>query len=111
MFCRECGYELADDAVTCSKCGVATQQSVQKIPNHLIGSILTTICCCPVFGIVAIVYAAQVNTKLVAGDIQGAIASSKKAKAWMWWGVGIGFVVQLLLRLAFLGAQFAPSAQ
>ena len=40
----------------------------RNIPNYLVQAILTTLFCCLPFGIVAIVYAAQVNTKIEAGD-------------------------------------------
>ena len=39
-----------------------------SVPNYLVQAILTTIFCCLPFGIVAIVFAAQVNGKL-AGEI------------------------------------------
>ena len=51
-------------------------------PNYLVWAIVTTILCCLPFGIVSIVYAAQVNSKWVAGDTQGAVQSSKNAKIW-----------------------------
>lgn len=54
----------------------------QEIPNYLVWSILTTIFCCQPFGIVSIVFAAQVNAKQAQGDIAGALDSSKKAKTW-----------------------------
>ncbi|MFZ3275199.1 MAG: CD225/dispanin family protein, partial [Lutibacter sp.] len=41
--------------------------------NYLIESILVTIFCCLPFGIVGIVFAAQVNAKFDAGDYEGAI--------------------------------------
>ena len=52
------------------------------VPNYLVPAILTTVFCCLPFGIVAIVYAAQVNSKLAAGDRAGAMAASKSAKTW-----------------------------
>src|SRR5687768_15957118 len=52
--------------------------------NYLVPAILSTICCCLPFGIVAIVYAAQVNGKWDAGDSQGAQDAAKKAKMWIW---------------------------
>lgn len=53
-----------------------------EVPNYLVWAILTTIFCCLPFGIVSIVYAAQVNGKLAAGDYAGAVASSNNAKRW-----------------------------
>jgi hypothetical protein len=52
------------------------------VPNYLIPSILVTIGCCLPLGIAAIVYAAQVNTKLASGDVAGAMQSSALAKRW-----------------------------
>src|SRR6266508_2255291 len=43
------------------------------VPSYLVPSILSTVCCCPALGVVAIVFAAQVNSKLAAGDVQGAM--------------------------------------
>ncbi len=67
-----------------------------KIPNYLVQSILVTLCCCLPLGIVAIVFAAQVNSKLAAGDLAGAQASSANAKLWCWIAFGIGIGLQLI---------------
>ena len=64
-----------------------------NLPTYLTQSILVTLFCCVPFGIVAIVYAAQVNSKLQAGDFAGAADASAKAKMWCCWSVGIGIVV------------------
>jgi hypothetical protein len=62
----------------------------QSVPNHLawaiVSAVLATCLCCPIglIGIVAIVYAAQVNTKLNQGDIEGARRASDTAKIWCW---------------------------
>jgi hypothetical protein len=72
------------------------------VPNYLVQAILVTLCCCLPFGIVAIVYAAQVNSKLDSGDIAGATAASNNAKLWCWIGFGAGAVAILVYLL--LGA-------
>jgi hypothetical protein len=73
------------------------------VPNYLVPAILSTICCCLPFGIVAIVFAAQVNAKLQAGDMQGAMQASQRAKIWFWVAVLCGLISTLfclpLLRL------------
>jgi len=53
-----------------------------KPPNYLVHAILSTLCCCLPFGIVAIVFAAQVDSKYAAGDYAGSEEASKKAKMW-----------------------------
>jgi hypothetical protein len=70
-----------------------------SIPNYLVFSILATVLCCLPAGIVAIVYAAQVNGKLQAGDIAGAQLASKNAKMWCWISFGVGLGVGLLYGL------------
>jgi hypothetical protein len=68
-------------------------------------AILATILCCLPAGIPAIVYAAQVNGKLQAGDLAGAQAASKNAKMWCLISAGLGLGVGLIWGvLAFLGA-------
>jgi hypothetical protein len=71
----------------------------RNVPNYLVQAILVTIFCCLPFGIVAIIFAAQVNGKLAAGDYAGAVNCSGQAKMWSWIGFGIG----LLGILAYFG--------
>ena len=85
------------------------QFSSQQPPmpgNQLVLAILSTVlglvCCSGInlpFGIVAIVFASQVNGKYAAGDFQGAISSAKQAKIWGWISMGLvilGFVLNLI---------------
>ena len=64
-----------------------------NVPNYLVQSILTTLLCCLPFGIVAIIFAAQVNGKLAGGDYAGAVQASKQAKMWCWISFGIGLAL------------------
>ena len=103
MFCPQCGISNADNAAVCVQCGRSLQPSVPQaaqpgypaaaqvyVPNYLVFAILTTIFCCLPAGIPAIVYAAQVNGKLQAGDMAGAQMASKNAKMWCWIALGVG---------------------
>jgi hypothetical protein len=76
-------------------------------PNYLVWAILTTIFCCLPFGIVSIVFAAQVNSKWQDGDYQGARLSSKNAKLWAWIAFGVGifgaFIWSILALLGVIG--------
>jgi hypothetical protein len=76
------------------------QGTPSKIPNYLVQSILVTLCCCIPFGIVAIVYAAQVNSKMAANDFAGAQNSSDQAKKWCWIGFGVGLVMNIIVMVA-----------
>ena len=53
-----------------------------KPNNMMVFAILTTIFCCLPFGIVAIVYAAQVNSLWEAGNYPAAYNAAGKAKNW-----------------------------
>ena len=59
-------------------------------------------------GIVAIVYAAQVNGKLAGGDYEGAVSASNNAKLWSWISFGGAAVIFVLY---FLLIMFAGVAQ
>lgn len=78
------------------------------VKNWLVESILSLICCGGLFAIPAIVYAAQVNGKLQAGDYYGAQQASENAKKWLIIAVCIGVVCNFLV----VGIQiFAAMAQ
>ncbi len=103
MYCRKCGTQNDDNAYRCLKCGEILQHVAgcggappQKIPNYLAQSILVTLFCCLPLGIPAIVFSAQVNDKIQAGDVQGAMEASRKAKMWGWWSFGVGLAVGIL---------------
>ena len=72
--------------------------------NFLVQAILVTLCCCLPFGIASIVYASQVNSKVVAGNMAGAHESAQKARFWFWWALGVGLPVQILLVLVQIAA-------
>jgi len=100
MFCTTCGQQLSPGMNLCPNCGAevvypAAAVQMTTINSYLVQSILVTLCCCMPFGIVAIVYAAQVNSKLAAGDQDGALAASNNAKLWCWLGFGIGLVIAI----------------
>ena len=116
MKCAKCGAENADNALTCVQCGASLQPSapmgapMQKIPNYLVQSILVTLFCCLPLGIVAIIFAAQVNGKAQAGDMAGALEASKKAKLFCWISLGIGLaglVIYLVLMMIGVAVGFA----
>jgi hypothetical protein len=114
MFCTQCGASNPDNALTCAQCGRSLQPGAvttplpvtgvvippgTSVPNYLVFAILTTVFCCLPTGIPAIVYAAQVNGKLQAGDLAGAQLASKNAKTWCWVSFGVGLGVTLLYML------------
>ena len=133
MNCPNCGTSNLDNATICINCGrslapppvvppvtqsytpppssassAAAAAAGPTIPNYLIQSILVTFCCCLPFGIVAIIFAAQVNSKLAAGDRAGALDSSRKAKMWTWIALGTGLLVWVIM-LTVWGAAIAQA--
>ena len=61
--------------------------------TYLMEAIVATLLCCIPFGIVAIVYAAQVDSKFSAGDYQGAQKAAHSAKTWYHVALISGLVV------------------
>lgn len=77
------------------------------IKNWLVESIIVTLCCgCWPLGVVAIVFAAQVNSKLAAGDRAGAEESAKKAKMFTIIAACVGIVGTIIV----VGIQLAAIA-
>jgi hypothetical protein len=66
------------------------------IPSYLLQAILCTLFCFLPLGIVAIIHAAMVGSKINGGDFEGARAASDKAKMWcklsFWIGLAVGTV-------------------
>lgn len=119
MFCTQCGANNPDTAVVCAQCGRNLQAGSPAVPlqatgvvlppgttvqNYLVFAILATVFCCLPAGIPAIVYAAQVNSKLQVGDLAGAQLASKNAKLWCLISLGLGLgVVGLYAMLIAMG--------
>ncbi len=85
-FCKNCGLPLRHIQRT----GVRAYPSAERVDNHLVKAILATLFCCLPLGIVAIVYAAQVDGKAREGDIDGAMYVSRQADKWGNWAIGLG---------------------
>ena len=104
MYCPNCGEKSIDEAKFCKDCGGSlTPESLSPPPpidNHLVWAILATIFCCLPFGIVSIVYAAQVNGLVAEGKFDSARQASENAKMWAWISFGIGIVPAGLFVLA-----------
>lgn len=79
------------------------------MPNYLAQAILVTIFCCLPTGIIAIVFAAQVNGKVAAGDIEGARRDSNNAKTWAWVSFGLGAAIIAFYLIFILGLGLASA--
>lgn len=117
IYCTSCGREANPGARFCINCGAALDLlglgtpgyesglhhqgspvygKLPHIPNYLVQAILATICCCVPAGIVAIVYAAQVNGKVYVGDYATAQRYSNKARTWCWVALTLGVAVAVV---------------
>ncbi|MCL2220277.1 MAG: CD225/dispanin family protein [Chitinispirillia bacterium] len=74
----------------------------KNIESHLVKAILSTICCCLPFTIVAIVFAAQAEQKLRAKNYAAALDASKKANLWSNVAIGMG-ILMMLIGIIFYG--------
>ncbi len=122
MNCPNCGTSNLDNASVCVNCGRSLSAGAPSsytpppppsnfgapppvgaatIPNYLWQSIVVTLCCCLPLGIVAIIFSAQVNSKLAQGDIAGAQEASQKAKMFLLIGVGVGLVATIIWGIVF----------
>jgi hypothetical protein len=108
MYCYQCGSENPDVATSCSNCGAVIGKPHQatfqpgprpQLNNYLVPAIIASVFCCQPFGIVSVVYAAQVNAMLDGGNIAGATEAARNAKMWFWISFGLG----VLPFLAYLG--------
>lgn len=83
-------------------------ETTTSVPNYLVPAIISAICCFPL-GIISIVFAAQVNGKVAAGDIAGAMQASKLAKILSFVFIGLallGWGGYLLFWVVIGGAAF-----
>lgn len=79
----------------------ASSGTPTTVPNYLIPAIISLFCCWPL-AIVAIIFAAQVNGKVAAGDIQGAMDASKKAKLFSYISIGLGLGIAIIYGILML---------
>ena len=78
------------------------QQREPMPPSYLILSVVMTICCCVVPGIVAIIFSSQVSSKYYSGDIEGAKRASRTAEIW----IIVSFVLGVLNATILLPIMF-----
>lgn len=85
--------------------GSVSPSGVVKPKDYLVESILVTLFCCMVFGILGIVYSVQANSAFSSGNISAANEFSAKAKQWVTYGFWCGIaVVGIYAILALMGA-------
>jgi hypothetical protein len=84
--------------------------SVSRPPkNWLVESIVTTLICCPAFGIAGIVNASKVDSRYNTGDFEGAEKASKEAGKWTKIGFIAGLVIYVLYFIYAVAVYNAPN--
>lgn len=79
---------------------MATNPVPTRAPSSwLVPAVLTTLCCFPLTGVVALYYAAQVNTRWELGDYLGAERAAGRARLWVLFGF-FAFLILVALGLA-----------
>ncbi|MBB3606859.1 hypothetical protein FHT40_006552 [Mycolicibacterium sp. BK556] len=81
-----------------------TQQPppAQAPNNHLVGAILTFVCCFPITGLVAIIKAAQVNGLWAQGQYAEAQTAADSAKKWVRLSIIIGIILWIIGIIAYV---------
>ncbi len=97
--CPYCGETIKKVAKKCRYCGEFLDKGLRRgrsrgpRPQNYMGlAIMSALMCCTPIGVVAIIYAVQVDQKYNAGDLRGAQDASGKAKSWGYAAVGLGLV-------------------
>lgn len=67
-------------------------------PTYLVWSVIMTVLCCLIPGVVAIIFSSQVSSKYFAGDIEGAKKASRNAEIW----IIVSFVLGVLSATLYL---------
>ena len=91
MFCEKCGEVVKDKAVVCINCGFSLQSNTESDVNNepLNGGVKVVSFCFPLVG--AILFFVHQNS---------APQKSKDACQMALWGVGLGFLINILTAIA-----------
>ncbi|MDE7346410.1 MAG: CD225/dispanin family protein [Muribaculaceae bacterium] len=72
-------------------------------PTFLVWSVIMTILCCTIPGIVAIIYSAKVSSRFYEGDMEGARRASRNAEIW----IIISFVLGVITNTLYIPLSIA----
>ncbi len=120
MFCTKCGKQIAETSNFCPQCGEICNQTQgnnadtksneinkPKPNNHLVMAIVSTLFFFWPFGVVSIVYASKVDTRINEGDYKAAEEASNKARSW--WlasliAAVVGWVIAIIIMVLYFSA-------
>ncbi len=72
-------------------------------PTYLVWSVIMTILCCTIPGIVAIIYSSKVSSRFYEGDIEAANRASHNAEIW----IIVSFVLGVLSNTLYVPLMLA----
>ncbi|MDA1014469.1 MAG: CD225/dispanin family protein [Planctomycetota bacterium] len=131
MFCTSCGEKNSAGASYCAMCGTELSHAIpvaqsdprdpldfedldrlerrtsgasRRVENNLAKALLATFFCCLPLGVVAVVFAAQVDGRTRAGDYNGARRLAAQADTWANFSIGLGLVGGMIYFLAMMVA-------
>ncbi len=78
--------------------------------NYLAWSIIVTLLCCQVTGIIAIIYSSMVDSRYNRGNYAGAVSASKTARGWIFASVAMGLISIVGYLLIFVAGIFGSIA-
>ena len=119
MFCSNCGAEVPDNSRFCPKCGnslsespvysapSAKQAQGVRPPTYLVLSVIVTIFCCLIFGIIGIVYGSKVDPAWNAGLYDEAREYSRKARNWCLLGLLLNIILWILYVILVMAGLFS----
>lgn len=82
------------------------QEKDKKMPpTHMALSVIMTILCSLIPGIIAIIYSSQVNSKYYSGDVEGAMKASHTAEIW----IIVSFVLGVLSSTLYIPIMIATN--
>ena len=82
--------------------GDSSEPPVNWVP-YLVLAIISTVCCCPPFGIVAIVYAARINNAIIANDSAEAQRAAGNARIWLIVAYAVGILMWIFYLISQIG--------
>ena len=85
------------------------QKPVNWVP-YLILSIISTLCCCLLFGVVGIVFSAKINSAMLAGNLEEAQNNAKMARIWIIVSFAIGLLTWLIYMVLIVTGAVSGSA-
>lgn len=99
------GLAILTPAQQMAQAAYPRQEPYQKIENHLVKAILSTLFCCLPVGVVAIVFASQVDGHARRGDLNMARETAKKASLWANVSIGLGLAYLIIMfGFGFIGS-------